>query len=242
MKPAQIELTQDRLVFCPNPYLLPGLLKTFAPASERRTFGGASLYFSKADTSKAKGISVTSTTAILGPCLGAPATALALEPYLANKNLEVLLVGTCGLLSGSQNPELFSYLSPNAVISDCSLSNKIILAGNEDYGEPAHIPLKTLESSGSSIKYGTFLCSDSPSLNTIKRLKSFGGFSESLIAVEMELAVTALLCRQHEIELRSIFLVTDAYSSNGETPHISGFNEPEFKPALKDFCQFSLSL
>ncbi len=180
-------------------------------------------------------------TGIVGPAVGSPAAVLALEPLLASGTSRVVVVGTCGGLcptAPKNSASLFDLVFPRGTVSEEGTSSLYGSKENTSSGpsalqlelEAALLPLSE------SSKTGVIWTTDAPYRETWEKVQHY--HSMGAVAVEMEYAAIAQICKIYDAELAAVFVVSDLL---GKT-WLNGMGQAKLKEKLSSICSLVLRL
>ncbi len=180
-------------------------------------------------------------TGIVGPAVGSPAAVLALEPLLASGTSRVVVVGTCGGLcptAPKSSASLFDLVFPRGTVSEEGTSSLYGSKGNTS-SKPSALQLE-LEAAllplSESSKTGVIWTTDAPYRETWEKVQRY--HSMGAVAVEMEYAAIAQICKVYNAELAAVFVVSDLL---GKT-WLNGMGQAKLKDKLNSICSLVLRL
>jgi len=181
-------------------------------------------------------------TAIVGPAVGSPAAVLALEPLLASGTSKVIVVGTCGGLCPTgpkTSPSLFDLVFPRGAASEEGTSSLYGSSGETAIETPSKLQLQleaALLQLSENSKTGIVWTTDAPYRETWEKVQHY--HSLGAVAVEMEYAAIAQVCKMYKAELGAVFVVSDLL---GKT-WLNGMGQAKLKEKLNSICSLVLRL
>jgi len=194
--PTALNLESENILFCPNPHLFEQAKKSHAFKKSLKKSSTLAGQFQLLQSTK---------LALLGPALGAPAAAMALEPVLASKPRNLILLGTCGGLE-TNGAELFDIVTPTGALSEVGVT-KLYGSSEEISFTPSSLHQRIESGLNLTTKAGKVWSTDAPYLESKEKVAHYA--SLGAIAVDMEFAIVAQLAKLKQIELSAFFVVSD---------------------------------
>ncbi len=215
----------DPVVLCPVGPLVSLAARVYKARKRRRPLVPASVYSAKHGGRR---------FSLVGPAMGAPASAYVLERVIANHVGSVVMLGLCGSIS--EEVRIGDLVVPDwGVIDEGTSKHYVPGAKRSSATRPALAAVReTIEGSGRRYHLGPVWTIDAVFRETRRKVQGFA--ERGVLAVEMEASALFTVARYRGIDLAALLVVSDElYSLTWK----HGFTRPRFLSACRQACHLA---